>query len=88
MSENSESKNPVLIIPRCNVTKVYHAQKSGIDYLTLTDGVSEFNISAGELDLTKVPKLVPLRVEAEISAFVFGKNQSLKALTFKAVPVA
>lgn len=82
------SSNPTLIIPRANITKIYHSKKSDVDYLTVTDGENEFNLCAGDLDLSRVKKLVPLRIEAEISAFVFGKNQMLKCLSFKAEQVS
>lgn len=76
-----------LVIPRCVVTNVYQSEKSGKQYLTLQDGEGTYNIGSGDLDLSKVPTLVPLHVEAEIRGFMFGKNQSLTALSFTAKPV-
>lgn len=83
MAENSCS----LIIPKGIVTRIYHAEKSGQDYLTITDGDSTFNIGSGELDLSKTPKLIPLRFEIGLMGFLYGKNQGLKAVSFKAIPV-
>ncbi len=87
----SESKNGqaniLVVIPRANITKLFHAEKSGRDYLTISDGESELNISSGDLDLHGVPLLVPCRIEAEIMAFLYGKNQMLVAKSFKALPL-
>lgn len=52
-----------LILNRAVVTNIYHADKSGKDYLTLQDGEGTYNIGSGDLDLSKVPTLVPLSVE-------------------------
>lgn len=79
--------NPKLVIPRCIVTKIYHAEKSNKDYLTIETGDSTFNLGSGDLDLSKTPTLIPMSIEAEIGAFVFGRNQALTCRTFKAVPI-
>lgn len=76
-----------LILNRCVVTNIYHAEKSGKDYLTLQDGEGTYNIGSGDLDLSKVPTLVPMVVEAEVRGFMFGKNQSLTALAFNFKPI-
>lgn len=79
--------NTKLIIPRCIVTKIYHAEKSNKDYLTIETGESTFNLGSGDLDLSKTPTLTPMGIEAEIGAFVYGKNQALYCKSFKATPL-
>lgn len=76
-----------LIIPECNITKIYHAEKSGKDYLTIETGESTFNLSCDPVDRSKLPILRPVRFEAQISAFVYGKNQNLRIESFKVTPV-
>lgn len=77
-----------LFLPRCVVTNVYHAEKSGKDYLTLQDGEGTYNIGSGDLDLSKVPTLVPLSVEIVVRGFMFGRNQYLTATEFNFKPIA
>jgi len=77
----------MLMIPRAVITQIYHAEKSGRDYLTIMDGESTFNLSSGDLDLSKTPTLTPVKIEAEVKGFLFGKNQSLSCLSFKATPL-
>lgn len=77
-----------LVIEKGVVTQIYHADKSGRDYLTIMDGESTFNLSSGDLDLSKTPVLTPMRFVIGVKGFMFGKNQSLSCQTFKAVPVA
>lgn len=76
-----------LIIERAVITQIYHAEKSGRDYLTVMDGESTFNLSSGELDLSKTPTLTPCKIEAEVKGFLFGKNQTLSCQSFKATPL-
>ena len=78
----------LLVIPRAVITQIYHAEKSGRDYLTVMDGESTFNLSSGDLDLSKTPVLTPGKIEAEVKGFMFGKNQSLSCQTFKFTPQA
>ena len=88
MPEAVKQENPTLVIPRCVVTKVYHAESSGKDYLTIEDGENTFNIGSGDLDLADVPKLVPLRIVAEIGSFMFKGKMALTFKKFKAEPVS
>ena len=76
-----------LILNRAVVTNIYHADKSGKDYLTLQDGEGTYNIGSGDLDLSKVPTLVPLTVEILVRGFMFGRNQSLTAIEFNFKPI-
>lgn len=76
-----------LSIPRCIVTKCYHSDKAGKDYLTIETGESTLQISGGELDLSKVPLLVPLKIEAEITSRMFGRALALYAVSFSATPI-
>lgn len=84
MAEQAE-KTIKIVIDRCNVTKIYHAEKSGVDYLTITDGKNELNISSGDLNLKDIPTLVPLKIDAEVNAFVYKGGQMLKAISLKYV---
>lgn len=78
-----------LIIPKGNITKVHHSEKSGQDYLTIEEGDSTINISSGDLDLSSVPTLEPVTIEADVQGFVFGgKNQVLRARSFTARNIA
>ena len=74
-------------IPRCIVTKIFHSERSGKDYLTIEDGSNTFNFGSGDLDLKGTPVLTPVKITGEIGAGIFGRNQSLHFKTFKAVPV-
>lgn len=76
-----------LTISRCVITNIYHADKSNRDYLTIMDGESTFNLSSGDLDLSKVPVLTTVKVEAEVRGTMYGKNQSLICTAFKATPI-
>lgn len=76
----------MLVIDKAVITQIYHADKSGRDYLTIMDGESTFNLSSGDLDLSKTPTLTPGRIEAGVKGFLFGKNQSLSCQTFKFTP--
>lgn len=75
-----------LVIDRGVITLIYHAEKSGRDYLTIMDGESTFNLSSGDLDLSKTPTLTPGKIEAEVKGFLFGKNQLLSCQKFKFTP--
>ncbi len=79
---------PSIVIPRCIVTKVYHSEKSGKDYLTIEDGENTFNFGSGVLDLSGTPTLTPVKIEGEIGAGLFGRNQSLHFKSFKATPLS
>ena len=76
-----------LILNRAVVTNIYHADKSGKDYLTLQDGEGTYNIGSGDLDLSKVPTLVPLSVEILVRGLMFGRNQFLTAIEFNFKPI-
>lgn len=76
-----------LIIDKAVVTQIYHAEKSGRDYLTIMDGESTYNLSSGDLDLSKTPVLTPMKIEATVRGMMFGKNQSLSCESFKATPI-
>ncbi len=88
MSDTKKKENARLVIPRCVITKIYHAESSGKDYLTIEDGENTFNIGSGDLDLSGVETLVPVRLEAEIGAFMFKGKLALTFKSFDAVPVA
>lgn len=77
-----------IVCPRAIVTKVFHSEKSGKDFLTIEEGNSTLNLNSGDLDLSKVPTLVPCKIEAEVLGFIFNKSMNLRVVSFKATPIS
>lgn len=76
-----------LSIDRAIVTKSYFHEKSGQTFLTVSDGTNELNLSCGDLDPKAIPLLVPVKLDAELKAGLFGHNQSLTLTKLVAVPL-
>jgi len=87
MSE--KAKTITLIIPVANLTKIYHAEKKDTDYITITDGENELNMSVKGMDVERLKPLIlkPLRFELEITAFVWQKSQLLSCVGLKSSPI-
>lgn len=78
-----------LSISSCNLTDVYVNKEKGYTILTLSCGKDggKFNLNVGALDVSQVPELEKIKVEAEIVGELYGRNQSLKCSKFSFAPV-
>lgn len=68
-----------ILIKKGIVTKKFRSQKSGVDYLTVEEGNSTITLSGGEVDLSGVPVMEHVSIDAEVIGRIYEGRFSLQA---------